>query len=66
MTDYASCNKQLAFLFKTSYILAFPPKSEFVESERKLKSNRFRHFIYVNLGIPVEVCKNLPFTCKNA
>ena len=60
MTDYASCLLQLAFLFKTSYILAFPPKSEFVESERKLKSNRFRHFIYVKLRTAVDRCKNLP------
>ena len=42
--------------------LRTPAKSEFVESERKFKSDRFRHFIYVNLGILVEVCKNLPFT----
>ena len=42
--------------------LAFPPESEFVESERKFESDRFRHFIYVNLGIAGEVCKNLPFT----
>ena len=48
------------------YTLAHPPKSEFVESERKLKSNRFRHFIHVNLGIVVKVYQNLPFTCKNA
>ena len=46
--------------------LAHPPESEFVEKERKIKSDRFRHFIYVNLGILVEVCKNLPFTCKSA
>ena len=66
MTDYASCLLQLAFLFKTSYILAFPPKSEFVESERKYKSDRFRQFIYVKLRIAGEVCQNLPFTCKYA
>jgi len=40
--------------------------SEFVESEREFKSDRFRHFIYVNLGIAGEVCQNLPFTCKYA
>ena len=40
--------------------------SEFVEKERKIKSLLFRHFIYVNLGIAVEVYQNLPFTCKNA
>jgi len=39
--------------------------SEFVESERKLKSERFRQFLYVKLRIAGEVCKNLPFTCKN-
>ena len=66
MTDYASCLLQLAFLFKTSYILAFPLKSEFVEKAEKIKRLLFRHFIYVNLGILVEVCQNLPFTCKNA
>ena len=64
MTDYASCLLQLAFLFKTSYILAFPPKSEFVENARSLKIRYFRHFIYVNLGILVELYKNRPFTCK--
>ena len=35
--------------------------SEFVESERKFKSLLFRHFIYVNLGILVDLCKNLFF-----
>ena len=40
--------------------------SEFVKSERKFKSVRLRHFIYVNLRTAVEVCKNLPFTQKNA
>ena len=48
------------------YTLAHPPKSEFVESARSLKIRYFRQFIYVNLGILVELCKNLPFTCKNA
>ena len=62
MTDYASCLLQLAFLFKTSYILAFPPKSEFVKSERKFNSDRFQQFIHVNFGIADEVCKNLPFS----
>ena len=46
--------------------LAHPLKLEFVEKERKLKSLLFRHFIYVNLGVLVEVCQNLPFTCKHA
>ena len=46
--------------------LAHPPKSEFVESERKLKSYPFRHFIYVKLRIAGELCKNLPFTPKYA
>ena len=46
--------------------LAFPPKSEIVESERKFESDRFRYFICVNLRIAVEVCKNLPFTRENA
>ena len=46
--------------------LAHPPKSEFVEKERKIKSLLFRQFIYVNLGIAGEVFQNLPFTCKNA
>jgi len=40
--------------------------SEFVESERKFKSDRFRHFVYVNLGIAGEMCQNLPFAYKNA
>ena len=40
--------------------------SEFVESERKFNSDRFRHFIYWGLGIAVEVCQNLPFSFKNA
>ena len=40
--------------------------SEFVEKERKIKSDRFRHFIYVKLRIADEVCKNLAFTYKNA
>ena len=66
MTDYASCLLQLAFLFKTSYILAFPPKSEFFKSERKFKSDWFQQFIHVNLGIAGKVCQNLPFICKNA
>ena len=38
--------------------------SEFVEKVRKIKNLLFRQFIYVNLGIAVAVCKNLPFTCK--
>ena len=46
--------------------LAHAPKSEFVESERKFKSDWFRQFIHVNLGIAVAVCQNLPFTCKYA
>ena len=46
--------------------LAFPPKSEFVESERKFKSDRFRHIICVKLRTAVEVCQNLPFTPKYA
>ena len=45
--------------------LAHPPKSEFVEKERKIKSLLFRQFIYVNLGILVALCKNLPFTPEN-
>ena len=40
--------------------------SEFVGNARSLKIRYFRQFIYVNLGIAVEVCKNLPFTKKNA
>jgi len=40
--------------------------SEFVENARSLKIRYFRQFIYVNLGILVEACKNLPFTCKSA
>ena len=44
--------------------LAYPQKSEFVEKDREIKSLLFRQFIYVNLGILVELCKNLPFTCK--
>ena len=40
--------------------------SEFVEKAGKNKSLLFRHCIYVNLGILVEVCQNLPFACKNA
>ena len=43
-----------------------PKKSEFVESERKFNSDRFRHFIYVKLRTAVGVCKNLPITCKSA
>ena len=66
MTDYASCLLQLAFLFKTSYILAFPPESEFVEKERKIKSLLFRQFIYVKLRTAVDRCKNLPFTQEYA
>ena len=31
-------------------------RSEFVEKAKKIKSLLFRHFIYVNLGIAVEVC----------
>ena len=46
--------------------LAFPPKSEFVEKENKMKSLLFRHFIYVKLRTTVEVCKDLPFTPKYA
>ena len=45
----------------TSKTLARPPKSEFVENARSLKIRLFRHFIYVNLGILVELCKNLLF-----
>ena len=60
MTDYASCLLQLAFLFKTSYILAFPLKSEFVENARSLKIRYFQHFIYVNLGIAVEAGGETP------
>ena len=41
-------------------------RSEYVESERKIKSLLFRQFIYVKLRIAVGRCKNLPFTCKNA
>ena len=40
--------------------------SEFVENARSLKIRYFRHFIYVNLGIAVEVYQNLPFTPKYA
>lgn len=40
--------------------------SVFVENARSLKIRYFRHFIYVNLRTAGEVCKNLPFTCKNA
>ena len=40
--------------------------SEFVENARSLKIRSFRHFIYVNLGILVEACQNLAFTCKYA
>ena len=39
---------------------------EFVEKTGIINNPRFRHFIYVNLGIAVDRCKNLPFTCKNA
>ena len=46
--------------------LAHPPKSEFVENVRSLKIRSFRHFIYVKLRTAVGMCKNLPFTCKNA
>ena len=46
--------------------LAHPPKSELVENARSLKIRYFRQFIYVKLRAAVEVCKNLPFTCKNA
>ena len=46
--------------------LAHPPKSEFVEKVRIIKNLLFRQFIYVNLGILVELCKNRPFTCKSA
>ena len=41
-------------------------RSEFVEKEREIKNPLFRHFIYVNLGIAGEVCKNLPFAPKCA
>ena len=44
--------------------LEFPPKSKFVEKENKMKSLLFRHFIYVNLGIAVEVCQNLLLAAK--
>ena len=40
--------------------------SEFVETERKMKSLLFRHFIYVKLRIAFAVSENLLFTCKNA
>ena len=46
--------------------LAHPLKSEFVEKDREIKSDRFRQFIYVNLRTAVEARQNLPFTCKNA
>jgi hypothetical protein len=46
--------------------LRTPPKSEFVERERKFKSDWFRPFIYVKLRIAGEICKNLPFTRENA
>ena len=49
-------------LLLQSNVLAHPPKSEFVEKVRKIKSLLFRHFIYVNLGILVEACQNLPFS----
>ena len=54
------------FIHLGYYTLAHPPKSEFVENARSLKIRFFRHFIYVNLGIPGDVCKSLPFPCKNA
>ena len=51
---------------KTYVLLAHPLKLEFVEVAGRIKSLLFRHFIYVNLGIPGDVCKSLPFPCKNA
>ncbi|MBR4017913.1 MAG: hypothetical protein IKK11_08910, partial [Oscillospiraceae bacterium] len=44
-------NRDLAsgFILKDQ-TLAHLPKSEFVESEKKIKSLLFRHFIYVKLG----------------
>ena len=41
-------------------------RSEFVAKARKIKSDQFRHFIYVKLRTAVDRCKNLPFTCKSA
>jgi len=41
-------------------------RSEFVETERKMKSLLFRHFIYVKLRIAFAVSENLLFTCKYA
>jgi hypothetical protein len=46
--------------------LAHPPKSEFVEKERRIKSLLFRHIIYVTLRTTVAMCKNLPFTSRYA
>ena len=52
------------FAWNQNRHLRTPPKSEFVEKERKIKNPLFRHFIYVNLRTAVEVCKNLLFTYK--
>ena len=53
-------------LLLQSNVLAHLPKSKFVETERKMKSLLFRHFIYVKLRIAFAVSENLLFTCKNA
>ena len=70
LINYISHKPEAVYSFRFvhlgCYTLAHPPKSECVEKVRKIKSPLFRHFIYVNLGILVEVCKNLPFTPKYA
>ena len=53
-------------IFVTSKTPTVRYRSDFVERARKIKSLPFRHFIYVKLRTAGDVCKNLPFTCKNA
>ena len=54
--SYQRLAKKLLKLFQPTFnqsrrnTLCAPPKSEFVEKVRKIKSLLFRHFIYVNLG----------------
>ncbi len=56
----ACCNLRFLIADKEAYLRP-PPKSELVEKEWKIKSLLIRHFIYANLGILVEVCKEPTF-----
>ena len=63
MSKFSGCQEDLA-MWKEKPTVRY--HSEFVEKEREIKNPIFRQFIYVNLRIAVEVCKNLLFTPKYA